>query len=81
MPVIQAYLETDPSARVTKDEYVMRYQRFARDDLERALQKYDALHSTMGALFLQAQLEKDLHHRGSCLTVLGFGPGQLVCKC
>ncbi|EIE20982.1 hypothetical protein COCSUDRAFT_54081 [Coccomyxa subellipsoidea C-169] len=44
----QAYLETDPSARVTKDEYVMQYQKFARDDLERALQKYDALHSTMG---------------------------------
>ncbi|BDA45209.1 hypothetical protein COCOBI_06-6920 [Coccomyxa sp. Obi] len=44
----QAYLETDPAARVTKDEYVMRYQQFARDGLEHALQKYDALHSSIG---------------------------------
>jgi hypothetical protein len=54
MPIIpfhatlQAYLETDPAARVTKDEYVMRYQRFARDELDRALQKYDALQELMG---------------------------------
>ncbi|EIE22223.1 hypothetical protein COCSUDRAFT_55919 [Coccomyxa subellipsoidea C-169] len=45
---MQAYLETDPATRTTKDEYIMRYQRFARDDLERALQKYEALHSTIG---------------------------------
>lgn len=48
--VLQAYLETDPAARVTKDEYVMRYQQFARDGLEHALQKYDALHSSIGLL-------------------------------
>lgn len=45
----KAYLETDPVARTTKDEYVLRYQQFARDDLERALQKYDALHRAIGA--------------------------------
>ncbi|CAL8469013.1 g8554 [Coccomyxa elongata] len=44
----QAYLETDPATRVTKDEYVMRYQQFARDGLEHALQKYDALRSSIG---------------------------------
>lgn len=45
---LQAYLETDPAARVTKDEYVMRYQQFARDGLDHALQKYDDLHSSIG---------------------------------
>ncbi|KAK9908234.1 hypothetical protein WJX75_004627 [Coccomyxa subellipsoidea] len=53
----QAYLETDPAARTTKDEYIMRYQQFARDDLERALQKYDALHNTIGEAEMK-QLKK-----------------------
>jgi hypothetical protein len=44
----QAYLETDPAARTTKDEYVMRYQRFARDELEQAIGKYHELCSTLG---------------------------------
>ena len=54
---MQAYLETDPSDRSSKDEYVMRYQRFARDELEQAISKYDQLCSTLGArwyLFLPA---------------------------
>lgn len=62
---MQAYLETDPAARTTKDEYIMRYQQFARDDLERALQKYDALHNTIGAV-----LSHFLPMRGS--TSFGF---------
>lgn len=62
---MQAYLETDPAARTTKDEYIMRYQQFAKDELERAMQKYDALHNTIGAL-----LSPFLHMRGS--TSFGF---------
>lgn len=62
---MQAYLETDPAARTTKDEYFMRYQQFAKDELERAMQKYDALHNTIGAL-----LSPFLPMRGS--TSFGF---------
>lgn len=45
---LQAYLEAEPASRTTKDVYVMRYQRFAKDDLEKAIQKYEGLHSNIG---------------------------------
>ena len=46
--MLQAYLEADPASRTAKDEYVMRYQRFAKADLEKAIQKYEGLHETIG---------------------------------
>lgn len=46
--VVQAYLETDPAARTTKDEYVMRYQRFSLSELQAAIGKYDQLCQTLG---------------------------------
>ena len=45
---VQAYLETDPAARTTKDEYVMRYQRFSLSELQAAIGKYDQLCQTLG---------------------------------
>ena len=45
---MQAYLEAEPATRTTKDEYVMRYQRFAKSGLEQALKTYATLHSSIG---------------------------------
>ncbi len=45
---VQAFLETEPGTRSTSEEYMMRYQAFARDDLQRALNKHQALLQTMG---------------------------------
>ncbi len=45
---MQAYLEAEPATRTTKDEYVMRYQHFAKSGLEQALKKYTALHDNIG---------------------------------
>lgn len=45
---MQAYLEAEPATRTTKDEYVMRYQRFAKSGLEQALKKYTTLHTNIG---------------------------------
>ncbi len=46
----QAYLEAEPATRTTKDEYVMRYQRFAKHGLDKAIQKYEGLHSNIGVI-------------------------------
>ena len=46
----QAFLETDPSNRETKDVYIMRYQRFARDQVVSALQMYEGLQEAIGKL-------------------------------
>lgn len=45
---LQAYLEADPATRTTKDEYIMRYQRFAKSGLDKAIQKYEGLHTYIG---------------------------------
>ena len=45
---MQAYLEAEPATRTTKDEYVMRYQHFAKSGLDQALKKYTALHDNIG---------------------------------
>lgn len=44
----QAFLETEPGTRSTSEEYMMRYQTFARDDLKKAIGKHDALMKTIG---------------------------------
>ena len=46
--MLQAYLEASPASRKAKDEYVMRYQGFAKADLEKAIRKYEGLHETIG---------------------------------
>ena len=57
--LMQAYLEAEPATRTTKDEYVMRYQRFAKHGLDKAIQKYEGLHTNIGVIIL---LPSCLHH-------------------
>lgn len=45
---LQAMLEADPASREPQDSYLARYQTFARDELNEALSKYDALQSSLG---------------------------------
>ena len=47
-PVKQAFLETEPGRRSTTEEYMMRYQAFARDELNRALDKHQSLMQSVG---------------------------------
>jgi len=44
----QAFLETEPGFRSTTEEYMMRYQTFARDELVKALDKHQALLKSVG---------------------------------
>ena len=44
----QAFLETEPGTRATTEEYMMRYQKFAVDDLNRALKKHQDLLEQIG---------------------------------
>ena len=44
----QAFLETEPGFRSTTEEYMMRYQTFARDELVKALDKHKALLKSVG---------------------------------
>ena len=44
----QAFLETEPGTRATTEEYMMRYQKFARDDLNKALKKHQDLLDQVG---------------------------------
>ena len=46
--VKQAFLETEPGRRSTTEEYMMRYQGFARDELNRALDKHQSLMQSVG---------------------------------
>ena len=61
---MQAYLEAEPATRTIKDEYVMRYQRFAKSGLEQALKKYTTLHTNIGktALMIVASVRRYLSH-------------------
>lgn len=44
----QAFLETEPGFRSTTEEYMMRYQMFARDELVKALDRHQALLKSVG---------------------------------
>jgi hypothetical protein len=44
----QAMLEADPTSREPRDSYLVRYQAYARDELDEALSKYDQLQSSLG---------------------------------
>ncbi|KAL0032585.1 hypothetical protein WJX77_009381 [Trebouxia sp. C0004] len=44
----QAFLETEPGFRSITEEYMMRYQTFARDELVKALDKHQALLNSVG---------------------------------
>ena len=44
----QAFLETEPGTRATTEEYMMRYQKFAIDDLNKALKKHQDLLEKVG---------------------------------
>ncbi|CAL5230067.1 g13521 [Coccomyxa viridis] len=57
----QAYLEAEPATRTTKDEYVMRYQHFAKSGLEQALKKYTALHDNIGDSEMKALKRQDVN--------------------
>ena len=60
---MQAYLEAEPATRTSKDEYVMRYQRFAKHGLDKAILKYEGLHSSIGVITLiPSCLHHDLQH-------------------
>ena len=69
--MLQAYLEADPASRTAKDEYVMRYQRFAKADLEKAIQKYEGLHETIGEHHLHWKSPLDSKGRLKHQSMLG----------
>lgn len=57
----QALLETDPACREPQDSYLARYQAFARDELDAALNKYEQLQSSIGDEAMQrAQRQDDM---------------------
>ncbi|GMH44918.1 hypothetical protein BSKO_12875 [Bryopsis sp. KO-2023] len=66
MSAEQAYLETDAAARGSKREYLLRYLRFAKQELDDALSSYHQLEDEFGASRLRAE-EKEI----GMATVLG----------
>ena len=49
---LQAYLETDPSARGQPESYTARYKTFACSQVDAAIAKYDSLSSEIGRFCL-----------------------------
>jgi hypothetical protein len=62
---LQAYLEADPATRTTKDEYIMRYQRFAKSGLDKAIQKYEGLYTYIGVC-INALIRAQCTHVSCC---------------
>ena len=46
--LMQAYLETDPSARGQPESYTARYKTFACSQVDAAIAKYDSLSNEIG---------------------------------
>ncbi|KAK9811485.1 hypothetical protein WJX72_004707 [[Myrmecia] bisecta] len=56
----QAYLEADPSDREQKVNYLVRYQKFALQDLDSALKLYDNMQSMPGGRQALEALQTDV---------------------
>ena len=80
---LQAYLEADPATRTTKDEYIMRYQCFAKSGLEKAIQKYEGLYTHIGvcinALFRAQMLSAHLSPANPHTLQTGSHLGDICC--